>query len=214
MFRFPFGPRPAPGQLQRYTSAPRQKPVGYGDLLTHASFSPELSFLLSMTLKDGLDKKTVLDMLKNIEPYVDTSDRDAIHNIFHALNVADNYRRQPPIPPPGRHGAGLSDFSKLSRHQALLDILQRYASPDTCSMLRALSQSARTQENFERMVRRIDKLRNMNMSSPENMFEAISMFMPPEEQSKFRNMQNMIRMMGSMKNFKPEDLFKFMGNFK
>ncbi len=213
MFRFPFGPRPAPGHIQRYNT-PQEKPVGYDDLLRHASFSPELSFLLSMTLKDGLERKTVLDMLKNIEPFVNTSDREAINTIFHALNIADNYRRQPPVNPPGRHGAGLSDFSKLSRHQALLEILQRYASPDTCSMLRSLSQSARAQENFERMARRIEKLRNMNMSSPENMFEAISMFMPPEEQSKFRNMQNMMRMMGSMKNFKPEDLFKFMGNYK
>ncbi|MCK9479550.1 MAG: hypothetical protein M0R40_08655 [Firmicutes bacterium] len=214
MFRFPFGPRPAPRQMQRRGVPSPQKSVSYGDLLQHASFSPELSFLLSMTLKDGLDKKTTLDMLKNIEPYVAAQDREAIHSIFHTLNMTDNYRRRPPVPPPGRHGAGLSDFSKLSRHQTLLEILQRYASQDTCSMLRGLSQSARTQENFERMSRRIEKLRNMNMSSPENMFEAISMFMPAEEQSKFKNMQNMMRMMGSMKNFKPEDLFKFMGNFK
>ncbi len=67
------------------------------------------------------------------------------------------------------------------------------------------------QENFEKMLKRMQKLRNMNNSSPEDMFEAISMFMPPSEQANIRNMQNMMRMMGSMKDFKPEDMLKFMG---
>jgi len=78
-------------------------------------------------------------------------------------------------------------------------------------MMRNLAQSASMQENFERMTRKMEKLRNMNASSPEQMFDVLSVFMPHEEQSKFRNMQNMMRMMGSMKNFKPEDMFKFMG---
>ncbi len=214
MLRFPFGRRYSPGMLQPYKNETPKKPVGYGDLLKHASFSPELSFLLSMTLKDGLETNRAIEMLKNIEPYVTTSDRQAIAGIFDALKIADNYRRQPPVYPPMRRGTELSDFSKLSRQQTLLDILQKYAPPDACAMMRALCQSAKTQENFERMARRIEKLRNMNMSSPENMFEAVSMFLPPQEHGKIRNMQNMIQMMGTMKNFKPEDLFKFMGNFK
>ncbi len=219
MMRFPFGSRPGPRQSRRGTQQPLQpqqpqqpeRSVAYGDLLKHASFSPELSFLLSMTLKDGLSRQSVMEMLKNIEPHVGAGDREAIHSIFSAQQLAEEYRRNPPVQPPGHSGTGLNAFSRFTRQQALLDVLSRYAGPDTQSMMRGLAQSASMQENFERMTRRMEKLRNMNTSSPEQMFEALSMFMPPEEQSKFRNMQNMIRMMGSMKNFKPEDMFKFMG---
>jgi hypothetical protein len=43
------------------------------------------------------------------------------------------------------------------------------------------------------------------------MFEAMSGFMPPEQQAQFRNMQMMMRMMSSMgQNMKPEDLFRMM----
>jgi len=218
MMRVPFGSRPGPRQTQKYpqqSSQPQQHPernVGYGDLLKHASFSPELSFLLAMTLKDGMSRQAVMEMLKNIEPHVNASDREAIHSIFNAQQLADEYRRNPPIHPPVHSGTGLNAFSRLTRQQALLDVLSRYAGADTKSMMHSLAQSVSMQENFERMTRRMEKLRNMNTSSPEQMFEALSMFMPPEEQSKFRNMQNMMRMMGSMKNFKPEDMFKFMGN--
>lgn len=214
MLRFPFGPRPAMRQTRVRPGQPPEKPYGYDDLMKHASFSPDLSFLLAMTLKDGLGRQTVLEMLKNIEPYVSAGDREAIHSIFGAMHMAEDYRRQPAMRPPMRSGAGLSSFSRLSRQQALLDVLQRYASSDTGAMMRGLAQSARMQENFERMTRRMEKLRQMDTSSPEHMFEALSMFMPPDEQQKYRNMQNMMRMMGSMKNFKPEDMFKFMSNFK
>ena len=214
MRMYPFGPRPAPRQMHNQPAPPPEKQYGYGDLIKHASFSPELSFLLSMTLKDGINRQSTLEMLKSIEPHVGTSDREAIHSILAAQRMAEDYRRNPPVQPPKRSGMGLSSFSKFSRQQALLDVLQRYASGDTANMMRSLSQSARMQEDFERMIRRMEKLRQMDASSPEQMFEAMSMFMPPEEQKNIRNMQNMMRMMGSMKNFKPEDMFKFMGNFK
>ncbi len=214
MLRFPFGPRPAPAQPRNRYTAPPEPTYNYGDLAKQASFSPELSFLLSMTLKDGQSRESVLDMLKSIEPFVSDDDRKAIQSIFCTLRLTEHYRRQPPVEPPKRSGTGLSSFSRLSRQQALLDVLQRYASKDTAAMMHGLSQSARMQENFGRMIRRFEKLRQMDVSSPEYMFEAMSLFMPPDEQKKYRNMQNMMRMMGSMKNFKPEDLFKFMGSFK
>lgn len=219
MPRFPFGSRPTPRRPQQQhpmrtmqPQSPPSSPMGYGDILKYASFSPELSFLLAMTMKDGMNRQSALEMLKKIEPYVSNSDKEAIHSIFNAQYMTDEYRRNPPAPPPGRSGTGLNSFSRLARQQALLDVLSGYAGSDTKSMMQGLSQSARMQENFERMTRRMEKLRNMNASSPEQMFEALSMFMPPEEQGKFRNMQNMMRMMGNMGNFKPEDMFKFMGN--
>ena len=218
MPRFPFGSRPTPRRPQQQPmravqpQAPPDRQIGYGDIIGHASFSPELSFLLAMTMKDGLSRQTTLEMLKKIEPYVSTGDKEAIHSIFSAQHMAEEYRLHPHASAPNRSGTGLNSFSRLARQQALLDVLTQYAGSDTKTMMQGLSQSAHMQDNFERMTRRMEKLRNMNASSSEQMFEALSMFMPPEEQGKFRNMQNMMRMMGSMGSFKPEDMFKFMGN--
>ena len=92
--------------------------------------------------------------------------------------------------------------------------MQRYAGQDTGGMMKNLQRSAQMQENFDRMLRRMERLRNMNTASPEDMFEAMSGFMPPEQQSEFRNMQMMMRMMSNMgKNMKPEDLFRMMRQF-
>jgi hypothetical protein len=110
-----------------------------------------------------------------------------------------------------RPNAELAEFSKFSRQHSLLDIMQKYAERDTSNMMQNLQKSVEMQENFDKMIKRMQKLRNINSSSPEDMFEAMSMFMPPAEQANIRNMQNMMRMMGSMKNFRPEDIMKFMG---
>lgn len=178
--------------------------------MRNASFSPELSFLLAMVLKDGMSQDRLLNMLNDIEPYVSAGDKAAIHSVIGAIHVSDDFRRSGPVNWPPRPNAELSDFSKFSRQHALLSVMQKYAERDTGNMMRNLQQSVEMQENFEKMIRRMQKLRNINSSSPEEMFEALSLFMPPAEQANIRNMQNMMRMMGSMKNFKPEDMFKFM----
>ena len=222
MPRFPYGPRPISRQIQysrrdQQPAEPKVEDKGFSesDLLKNAAFSPELSFLLAMTLKDGLRQGSAIEMLKSIEPFVSASDREAIHQILGAQRMADEYRRTPPNVPHGYPGSGLNEFSKLSRQQSLLEILQNYASRESSDMMRALQRSAQMQENFERMTRRMEKMRNMKTSSPQDMFEAMSMFMPQDQQSQFKNMQNMMRMMnmmGNTKGFKPEDMFKFMGN--
>jgi hypothetical protein len=210
---FPFGPRPYPGSAQggyHPPAPPRPEPSG-SDLLAHTAFSPELSFLLAMTLKDGLGRTTALDMLRDIEPYVSASDREAIRSLRGATGLAEDFRRNTPPSAPPHTAAPLSGYSRLSRQQALLDVLQRYAGRDTGGLMRSLQQSVQMQNNFERMLRRIERMRNMNMSSPEDMFEAMSAFIPPEKQAEFRNMQTMMRMMSTMgKNMKPEDLFRMM----
>ena len=222
MPRFPYGPRPISRQIQysrreQQPTEPKaeEREFNQNDILKNASFSPELSFLLAMTLKDGLRQGSAIDMLKNIEPLVSAGDREAIHKILGAQRMAEEYRRTPPNIPHGYPGSGLNEFSKLSRQQALLEILQNYASRESSDLMRALQRSTQMQENFERMTRRIEKMRNMKTSSPQDMFEAMSMFMPQDQQSQFKNMQNMMRMMNMMGNsngFKPEDMFKFMGN--
>lgn len=216
MLRFPFNSRPMPKHMQDRQTQPQPEEannkISYDDLLKNASFSPELSFLLAMTLKDGLCRNTMQDMLKNIEPYVSAGDKEAIHSILGAKQLTENFRRSTPDFAPNHNNSGLSGFSKLSRQQSLLNVLQKYASHDTGAMMQSLQKSTEMQENFERMNKRMQKLRNMNSSSPEDMFEAMSMFMSPSDQSNIKNMQNMMRMMGSMKNFKPEDMFKFMNN--
>ncbi len=219
MPRFPYGPGPVPRQIQySRRGAQRGEPQasqhipGEMDLLNRASFSPELSFLLAMTLKDGLRQGSIKDLLRSIEPYVSGGDREAIHKILSAQKMADEYRKNPPSAPYGFPGSGLNEFSRLSRQQALLEILQHYASSESLSIMRSLQRSAQMQENFERMLKRIEKLRHMKTSSPDDLVEAMSLFMPPQEQSRIRNMQNMIRMMGGMKDFKPEDIFRFMNS--
>ena len=213
MFRYPFNSRYSPRPPEHTPEPPPQEAehkISYEELMKRATFSPELSFLLAMTLKDGVNQNTALDMLKSIEPYVSPGDRDAIRSILGAKQMTEDFRQQAPVYEP-RHGTnGLNEFSKLTRQQALLNILQQYASNETGALMKNLQKSVEMQENFERMNKRMQKLRNMNSSSPEDMFEALSMFMPPEQQSQFRNMQNMMRMMSNMKDFKPEDMFKFM----
>ena len=199
MLRFPFNSSPAPRQMhnnpRNIQSRPEDnKKLSYDDLINSASFSPELSFLLAMTLKDGLCKNTMLDMLKNIEPYVSAADKQAIHSILGARQLTENFKRSTPDLAPSHSCSKLSEFSKLSRQQALLNVLQKYASNETSAMMQSLQRSTQMQNNFEKMNRRMQRLRNMNSSNPEEMFEAMSMFMPQEEQSDFRNMQNMMRM--------------------
>ncbi len=221
---FPFGPRPYPGHTPgaprpypapapgaAHPAAPAPPDASGRDLLQHSSFSSELSFLLAMTLKDGLNRSTVLDLLRDIEPFVSAPDREAIRSLRGAQEVAEGLHR--PIPPtnPPHMASPLSGYSKLSRQQALLEIMQRYAGKDAGGVMRNLQRSAQMQENFDRMLRRMERMRNMNTSSPEDMFEAMSGFMPPDQQAGFRNMQMMMRMMSSMgKNMKPEDMFRSM----
>ncbi len=213
MKRYPYGVRPAPWPMQntkRQTTQPQMK-ISYEDLMKNASFSPELSFLLAMVLKDGMSQDRLLSMLKDIEPYVSAGDKAAIHSVIGAIQVSDNFMRSGPEDWPLHPNSELAEFSKFARQNSLLNIMQKYAERDTVNMMQNLQKSVQMQENFEKMIKRMQKLRNMNSSSPEDMFEAMSMFMPPSEQANFRNMQNMMRMMGSMKDFKPEDLIKVMG---
>jgi len=213
---FPFGPRPYPGPApagyRPPVPPPQPEPSGR-DLLAHTSFSPELSFLLAMTLKDGLSRSAVLDLLRDIEPFVSASDREAIRSLRGAQEVAQGLHRPAPPGNPPHTGSPLSGYSRLSRQQALLEVMQRYAGRDAGGMMQNLQRSAQMQESFDRMLRRMERLRHINTSSPEDIFEAMSGFMPPEQQSEFRNMQMMMRMMANMgKNMKPEDLFRMMSN--
>jgi hypothetical protein len=214
MSMFPFGPRPYPGPAPTGYSppAPPPQPEPSGrDLLAHTVFSPELSFLLAMTLKDGLSRSAVLDLLRDIEPFVSVPDREAIRSLRGAQEVAQGLHRPAPPSNPPRMTSPLSGYSRLSRQQGLLEVLQRYAGRDAGGMMKNLQQSAQMQESFDRMLRRMERLRHINTSSPEDIFDAMSGFMPPQQQAEFRNMQMMMRMMSSMgKNMKPEDLFRMM----
>ncbi len=213
MKRYPYGTRPAPWPTQntKRQAAQPQTRISYEDLIKNASFSPELSFLLAMVLKDGMSQDKLLNMLKEVEPYVSAGDKAAIHSVIGAIQVSDSFMKSGPEDWPPRPNAQLAEFSRFARQNSLLNVMQKYAERDTVSMMQNLQRSVQMQENFEKMLKRMKKLRNMNNSSPEDMFEAISMFMPPSEQANIRNMQNMMRMMGSMKDFKPEDMLKFMG---
>jgi len=215
MMRFPFGPRPMPrrpypGGYQQNRPQPK---ISYEQLMEKASFTPELSFLLAMTLKDGMNQNAVLEMLRKIAPFVGAEDQRAIHSLLGARQFTDRFKSEAPSFEPQRGESGLSGYAKHSRQQSLLNVLRGYASDETAGMMKGMQQSYEMQSNFQRMTRRMEKLRNMNSASPEDMFEALSMFMPPEQMGQFKNMQNMMRMMsnmGNMDNFKPEDILGFM----
>lgn len=212
MLRFPYSGRPAPRRTDPMRRPPvPQNKISYEDLMRNASFTPELSFLLAMVLKDGMSQDRLLNMLREIEPYVSAGDKAAIHSVIGAIQATGDFIRSGPDNWPPHPSAGLAEFSKFSRQHSLLDIMQKYAERDTNNMMQNLQRSVEMQENFDKMLKRMQKLRNMNSSTPEDMFEALSMFMSPAEQANIRNMQNMMRMMGGMKNFRPEDLMKMMG---
>jgi hypothetical protein len=211
MARFPISRRPAPRPEYRGLNDEPEKMLSYEDLIKTASFSPELSFLLAMLFKDGINQNRAADMFRDIGQFVSDGDKAAINSILGALQMSDEFRKSSPDISVPHVSNGLSEFSKISRQQLLLNSMLKYAGRDSGAMMRNLQRTYEMQDNYERMLKRLQKLNNINGNSPEEMFEALSIFMSPEQQANFQSMQNMMRMMGSMNNFKPEDILKFMG---
>jgi hypothetical protein len=212
MARFPIGRRPAPRPEYRSMGEAPEKILSYEDLIKTASFSPELSFLLAMLFRDGIVQSKAADLFRDIAPFVSDGDKAAINSILGALLMSDEFRKSAPDLPRPRVSNGLSDFSRTSRQHNLINTMFKYAGHGTGTMMKNLQRMLEMQDDYERMLKKLQKLRNINGNNTEEMFEAMSIFMTPDQQANYQNMQNMMRMMGSMKNFKAEDILKFMGN--
>lgn len=195
----------------RYPIAPPKqeqpkKPNSANSIFDNASFSPQLSLLLSMILKDGFARNTTMDLLKNIYPYVDPVDKTMIDRVFDIKEFAGSYRPSFNTSPfPGKA------LSKHERDLNLLRILKQYAAQDTLRVFDRIEQSIIMQAEMSRMTHRLEAMRNMKASAPDELLSVMEDFMPPEERKNIRNMTNMMQLFKNMGNFKPEDMMKMFG---
>jgi len=185
------------------------RPPPPNPVMDNASFSPMLSLMLSLIFRDGFCRHTAIDMLKNIYPYVEPSDRAMIDKLFGMQEFAQGYRPQFNTSPYG--GKALS---KQERELSLLRILRQYASQDTVRLFNRLENTMMMQSNMSRLMNRMGNLRNMSVSSPMDLLNAMESFMPQNERSRFGNIANMMNMFRNMNmnNMRPEDLFHMMGS--
>ena len=211
MVRFPTGLRHAPRPQYASGAEPQDGVINYEDLLKSASFSPGLSFLLALMLKDGMSRAKALNMLREIEPYVSDGDKAAIHGILGAVQISNDFRNTPADPPVPRVPPELSEYSRPTRQNYLIETMLRYAGRGAASSIKSIKKMIEMRDEYERTLKRLRKLKSLNMNSTEDVIEAMSMFMPPEQIEAYQNMQNLLKMMGSMKDIRPEDIFRQMG---
>lgn len=216
MLRFPFNARPMPNNSyteQKEEPLPNNNDQSIEEMPSDTSLSPELSFLLSMVLKDGLKENKTLNMLEDILPFISGTDNQAISNMLQTKSrqASSNYNQ---LDSSHNHSSpSLSEYSKQSRQQELLNTMQKYAGSDTGDMMGQMQNNSDMFKNFERMSKSMQKFGDMQNASPTDMMEAMSMFMPNQDMSQFKNMQNMMNMMNMMNgknNLKPEDMLRFM----
>lgn len=209
MLRFPFNQGPYP---QEKDEAKQQKALVKTEEVNKNSepndgLSPELSMLLSMALKDGMQQNRMFSMLKDIMPYVSGNEKAVLQRMLDTKNNSNNeaYNNRP-----AGSGSSLSGFTKQSRQQDLLDVIERYSEDQGNDMIKQLRRSVQMQKDFEDAAKKFGNLGNMNNAKPDEIIEAMSMFMKDEDKAQMRNMQNMMRLFGSMNNAKPEDLLSFL----
>lgn len=183
-----------------------KKPNSVNSIFENASFSPQLSLLLSMILKDGFARNTTMELLKNIYPYVDPVDKAMIDRIFDIKEFAGSYRPSFNTSPfPGKA------LSKHERDLNLLRILKQYAAQDTLRIFDRIERSIIMQAEMSRMMHRLESFRNMKASTPDELINIMEDFMPPEERKNIHNITNMMQLFKNMGNFKPEDLMRMFG---
>lgn len=208
MLRFPFDPRHVPSN-----DIPKEQEVSV-DHEEHkeessGGLSPELSLLLSMAMKDGMKDNNMLKMFQDILPFVSGNERKTIQNLLHNTQLDTN---QDPNRNLNRK-ASLSGYSKNSRQDDLLNIIEHYAEGQGGEMMQEMKRGMKMQKEYQEMFKRFQNMGDTNNMKPEDMIELMSMLMPNQDMSQFKNMQNMMKLFGNMNNMnnmKPEDMLKFM----
>jgi hypothetical protein len=206
MFRFPYMRGPEPRERSRRPPAQEQQRQKQSPFPGNAYFSPQLSLLLSMVLKDGAPQSRTFEILKSIYPYVDPADRAMIDRVFGIQEFAQGYR-----PNLSQNLPGGRALSKQERDLHILQTLRQYASPDSAKMFNRFEQALKMQQDMTRMMNRMEMLRNTKASTPEDIFSTMEAFLPPDERKNIRNMTNMMNLFKNMGNFKPEDILKMWG---
>lgn len=208
MLRFPFDPRHVPSndtprEQEAFTEQEERKEESSGGL------SPELSLLLSMAMKDGMKDNNMLKMFQDILPFVSGNERKTIQNL---LNNTQSDANQVPNRNLNRK-TSLLGYSKNSRQDDLLNIIEQYAEGQGGEMMQEMKRGMKMQKEYEEMLKKFQNMGNTNNMKPEDMIELMSMLMPNQDMSQFKNMQNMMKLFGNMNNMnnmKPEDMLKFM----
>lgn len=207
MLRFPFDPRHVPSndtprEQEAFSEQEERKEESSGGL------SPELSLLLSMAMKDGMKDNNMLKMFQDILPFVSGNERKTIQNLLHNTQSDANQS-------PNRNlnrKTSLSGYSKNSRQDDLLNIIEQYAEGQGGEMMQEMKRGMKMQKEYEEMLKKFQNMGDTNNMKPEDMIELMSMLMPNQDMSQFKNMQNMMKLFGNMNNMnnmKPEDMLKF-----
>jgi len=209
MFFNPFFrmPRRPPGKPEQHRTS-RPEPEQKND--PKISLSSELSFLLALTLKDGLCKNTVFDLLNSIVPHVDKNDRTAISHILKLGEITDDFKRRTDIYSFRPVNTGSRTFTGTDRHLSLLRVLKKYAGQDANAVFSRMEKTLLMQTDMTRMINRINNLKHINMDKPDDFLSAFEMFMPPDERKNISNLANMMRLFAGMKDKNMADIFKKM----
>ena len=162
-------------------------------------FSPELYMLMILILKDGLLKRTFLDMLHKIYPYVDENDKCTIEKIVNVRCMLNNedFLKFDKIN---------VDMGKAERYSTVVNILCNYASPQTISMLNRLKQMNLAKHEMDRFYDKISYYKNANHKGGN--FDVFEMLLPPEKRDQFKMLFSSLNMFP--KNASPEQLLNML----
>jgi len=203
MFHFPFMGRPMAYSDRKQNLDTRSVQQ---DSLNLKNLSPDLSMLLSLTLKDGMNQN-VLPILESIEPFLEPKDRQAIGNI---LGMQDQVKRLRMYDHTHSMNTGYQDLSKSERQLSLIRALSRFAGGDAKNIMQQMENSMQQQFEMGRMMKRMESMQDMDMNDPMAMFEMLEMFMPKGQSNEFQNITNMMNL---FKNMSGKDMSGFMKNF-
>lgn len=212
MLRFPFDPRHVPSNdTPREQAASTEQEERKEE--TSGGLSPELSLLLSMAMKDGMKDNNMLKMFQDILPFVSGSERTTIQNLLHNTQTENNQDTNRNTNRNPNRKASLSGYSKNSRQDDLLNIIEQYAEGQGGEMMQEMKRGMKMQKGYEEMFKKFQNMGNTNNMNLGDMMQLMSMLMPGQDMSQFKNMQNMMNLfsnMNNMNNMKPEDMLKFM----
>ncbi len=166
------------------------------------SFSPELSLMLSLALKDNPGSEEIRGILSSIAPSLPGEDRSAVEKLlrYSEFEQSDNSRRH-------RHSEG--DYTQVIRTLKGLS-----KNRNTSTVFDQMERAFSMQEEFSRMHRKLSMFQNKKNLGLEEMMDLMTLFMPKEQlkgMGQLSNMANMMKMFGNMKNFDPSMMMNMMG---
>ena len=187
------------GREENFNLPQRSEPP---EVKTPLSFSPELSLMLSLLLKDNPDSENITKMLKSIEPSLSGRDRESVARL---LQYSEFEKTKPCRT---KHG-GDTDL------MGVLQTLTGFSgSNDTGYIFEQMKNVFLAQEQFSDFSQRLNRYQGSKNMDMADMMEMLAMFMPKDKMNglnNISNMANMMNMFGNMKNFDPSMLMRMMG---